>query len=138
MGYWKTSKMRLVSLTRNEGHDNLGSSTCFRCFQFLTSSWFEKQPFSGAKLAACMFAGIINGINFFFMRVFNRFILHFRLRFHSLRVPTPTPSEKNGRVRRPSIFFKSLLQERLVNPPFHPPPLSDVSPRYHPLSFICS
>ena len=65
MGYWKTSKMRLVSLIRNEGHDNLGSSTCFRCFQFLTSSWFEKQPFSGAKLAACMFAGIINGINFF-------------------------------------------------------------------------
>lgn len=65
------------------------------------------------------------------MRFFNRFILHFRLQFHSLRVPTPTPSEKNGRVRRPSIFFKSLLQERLVNPPFHPPPLSDVSPRYH-------
>ena len=65
MGYLKTSKTRLVSLTRNDGHDNLGSSTCFRCFQFLTSSWFERQPFSGAKLAACMFAGIINGINFF-------------------------------------------------------------------------
>ena len=73
MGYWKTSKMRLVSLTRNEGHDNLGSSTCFRCFQFLTSSWFEKQPFSGAKLAACMFAGIINGLIFFFHAIFQSF-----------------------------------------------------------------
>ena len=54
---------------------------------------------------------------FFFMRFFNGFILHFRLRFHSLRVPTPTPSEKNGRVRRPSIFSRACCRKDWSTPP---------------------
>lgn len=106
----------------------------FSLFSVLNFELVWEATFFGGKISCMHVRRHCKRHLFFYMRFFNRFILHFRLQFHSLRVPTPTPSEKNGRVRRPSIFSRACCRKDWSTPPSTPllsPTSRLVIIRYH-------